>query len=66
MTRPSGKADEPYRSIVFDGLVAPDVSSLVRRSIVVNSWSKALSLAGKRIGFAAVSPRLDVLFVKVL
>jgi len=50
-------SDEPYRKIVYDGYTAPSVFSCYDESIVVSSYSKDLSLAGERIGFAAVCPR---------
>jgi aspartate aminotransferase len=51
-------SDEAYRSIVFDGRSHPEVVALVRRSVIVNSWSKVLAIAGERIGYLAISPRL--------
>jgi aspartate aminotransferase len=50
--------DEPYKSLVFDGLVLPVVPSLIRRNAVTYSWSKALSIPGERIGYLALSPCL--------
>jgi aspartate aminotransferase len=35
------------------------VVSLVRRSVVAWSWSKAMAIAGERIGYLALSPRLE-------
>ncbi|MCL2601438.1 MAG: pyridoxal phosphate-dependent aminotransferase [Treponema sp.] len=52
-------ADEPYREIVYDGLEVPPVLSAYSQSIVVNSYSKNLSLPGERIGYIAVSPAID-------
>jgi aspartate aminotransferase len=49
-------ADEPYREIVY-GLETPPILSAYGESIVVNSYSKSLSLPGERIGYIAVSPR---------
>ena len=49
-------SDEPYREIVFDGIEVPPVLSSYPESIVVNSYSKSLSLPGERIGYIAVSP----------
>jgi aspartate aminotransferase len=51
-------ADEPYRKIVYDGFKVPSVMAAVRRSIVVSSFSKDLSLAGERIGYIALHPRM--------
>jgi aspartate aminotransferase len=50
--------DEPYKSLVFDGLTLPVVPSLIRRTVVTYSWSKALSIPGERIGYLALSPCL--------
>jgi aspartate aminotransferase len=51
-------SDEPYRALVFDGVVPPEVPPLVTRCIVATSWSKSLALAGERIGYLAFSPRM--------
>lgn len=50
-------SDEPYRKIVFDGVVAPSLFSVYPESIIATSYSKDLSIPGERIGFLAVSPR---------
>jgi aspartate aminotransferase len=52
-------SDEPYKGIVFDGLKHPEVVSIIRRSVVANSWSKMYAIAGERIGYLAISPRLE-------
>ena len=51
-------ADEPYRKIVYDTAV-PSVFNAYTHSIVVNSFSKDLSLAGERIGYLAVNPTAE-------
>jgi aspartate aminotransferase len=51
-------SDEPYRALVFDDVVPPDVPPLVTRSIVATSWSKSLAIPGERIGYLAFSPRM--------
>ena len=52
-------SDEPYRPLVFDGdPVRPRPLALVERSVVAWSWSKAMAMAGERIGYLAISPRL--------
>jgi aspartate aminotransferase len=51
-------SDEPYREIVFDGKQLPDVASHVTNTAICYSWSKSQALAGERIGFLALSPRL--------
>ena len=49
-------ADEPYRKIVFDGHSVPSIFKASPNSIVLSSYSKALSLPGERIGYLAVHP----------
>jgi aspartate aminotransferase len=51
-------SDEPYRALVFDDVIPPEVPPLVTRSVVVTSWSKSLALPGERIGYLALSPRM--------
>jgi aspartate aminotransferase len=48
-------SDEPYREIAYNVRVPPVLGSY-NESIVVNSYSKSLSLPGERIGYIAVSP----------
>ena len=49
-------SDEPYRRIIYDGLVYPQVFPHYEKTIVVNSHAKDLGLPGERIGYIAVSP----------
>ncbi len=49
-------ADEPYRELSYDKKV-PHVMNFYEHSLVLYSFSKALSLAGERIGYIAVSPK---------
>jgi aspartate aminotransferase len=51
-------ADEPYREIVYDGIVVPPVLAAYEESIVVTSYSKSLSLPGERIGYIAAGPAI--------
>jgi aspartate aminotransferase len=51
-------SDEPYRALVFDDAVVPEVPPLVTRAIVATSWSKSLAIPGERIGYLAFSPRM--------
>ena len=51
-------SDEPYRSIVFDGLEAPEICRIIPRTVIADSWSKAFAIAGERIGYLAISPAL--------
>jgi aspartate aminotransferase len=52
-------SDEPYREIAFDNIIVPSILSNYPHSIVVNSYSKSLSLPGERIGYIAVNPACD-------
>lgn len=51
--------DEPYRDLVYGGKVTPPVACHYADTIVINSFSKSLSLAGERIGYIAVSPQCE-------
>ncbi|HEY1338410.1 MAG TPA: pyridoxal phosphate-dependent aminotransferase [Bryobacteraceae bacterium] len=51
-------SDEPYRPLVYDGLRPPETLRIVERSVLAWSWSKAMAIAGERIGYLAISPRL--------
>ena len=52
-------ADEPYRELVFDGVPVPYIMNYYDDTIVCYSYSKALSLPGERIGYIAVSPKMQ-------
>lgn len=47
-------SDEPYRELVYDGLVPAWVPSLYEATFVCYSWSKSFSLPGERIGYLLV------------
>ena len=49
-------SDEPYKKIVYDGIQVPEILNIFRNSLIVNSYSKSLGLAGERIGYVAVNP----------
>ncbi|MFH2100391.1 MAG: pyridoxal phosphate-dependent aminotransferase, partial [Pseudomonadota bacterium] len=49
-------SDEPYRSIVYDGVQVPSVFASYENSLVATSYSKELSIPGERIGWLAVHP----------
>ena len=51
-------SDEPYKQLVFDGKQQPEVAALIANTAICYSWSKAQALAGERIGYLALSPRL--------
>lgn len=63
-------SDEPYVSIVYDGIEVPDILSVFDKSIKVNSFSKSLALPGERIGYIAASSKIpqvkDLLSVMVI
>ncbi|NMM63682.1 pyridoxal phosphate-dependent aminotransferase [Clostridium sp. P21] len=49
-------SDEPYRKVVYDNIKLPSALKIFENSIMVDSFSKSLSLPGERIGYIAVSP----------
>jgi aspartate aminotransferase len=51
-------SDEPYRRLVYDGRAQPSVAAAIGHTAICYSWSKAQALAGERIGFLALSPRI--------
>jgi len=52
-------SDEPYRKIIYDGMIAPSIFSCYPESILATSYSKDLSIPGERIGFLAVNPQAE-------
>lgn len=52
-------SDEPYRFLTYDNVLVPPILSAYEYSIVVNSFSKSLSMAGERIGYIAVNPDMS-------
>jgi aspartate aminotransferase len=51
-------SDEPYRTLTYDGIKTPETLAFIERAVVAFSWSKAMAIAGERIGYLAISPRL--------
>jgi aspartate aminotransferase len=51
-------SDEPYKSIVYDGAKCPELAAIISNCVITTSWSKKWGLAGERIGYLAISPRL--------
>ena len=51
-------SDEPYKKLVYEGRIQAEVAAHISNSAICYSWSKAQALAGERIGFLALSPRL--------
>ncbi len=52
-------SDEPYRDLVYDDNVLPYMPDHIRNCFIVFSFSKTLSLPGERIGYVAVSNKMD-------
>ena len=52
-------SDEPYKEIIYDNHKLTNMLSIFKNAIIVNSFSKSLGLAGERIGYIAVSSRID-------
>jgi aspartate aminotransferase len=52
-------ADEPYRFLAFDGVEVPSLLPIYPYTVVCSSFSKNLSMAGERIGYALVNPALE-------
>lgn len=50
--------DDPYRDLVHDGSVVPSMMTRYDHTVHVTSHSKDLALAGERIGYAVLSPRV--------
>lgn len=48
--------DDIYRRLIYDMDWCPAIAPLYRRSIVVSSYSKDLSIPGERIGYIAMPP----------
>ena len=51
-------SDEAYRKLMYADTPLPDVFNLYDDTVAVYSHSKDLGLAGERIGYIAVSPRI--------
>lgn len=50
-------ADEPYRFLAY-GVEVPALMPLYEHTVVMSSFSKNLSLAGERVGYALVHPEM--------
>jgi aspartate aminotransferase len=51
-------SDEPYKAIVYDGAKCPEMASIISNCMITTSWSKTWALAGERIGYLAISPKI--------
>lgn len=56
--RPLVVSDEPYKRLVYDGRRQSEVAAAISKVAICYSWSKAQALAGERIGYLAISPRV--------
>lgn len=52
-------SDEPYKALVYDGIKVPNIHNFFRHSIMINSYSKSLGLAGERIGYIAINSAFE-------
>ena len=52
-------SDEPYRKIIFDDTEYPFIYKHHNNSIVATSHSKDLGLAGERIGYICLNPKIN-------
>ena len=52
-------SDEPYGDILYDGKTLPDLFRIRRNTVLVNSYSKSLSIPGERLGYIAVHPEIE-------
>ncbi len=51
-------ADEAYRKILYNGTKLPNLMDIYEDTVVVTCHSKDLGLAGERIGYILMSPRI--------
>jgi aspartate aminotransferase len=51
--------DDAYKKLVYDGFQLPNLFQLYDLVYAVTSHSKDLALAGERIGYIAISPRME-------
>ena len=51
-------SDEPYTSVVYDGVRCPPPAAFISNCLIVTSWSKKWGLSGERIGYLAISPKI--------
>jgi aspartate aminotransferase len=51
-------SDEPYRKLAYD-VEVPNILTIYRNAIMIDCFSKSLSLPGERMGYIATSPEAD-------
>ena len=52
-------SDEPYRELAYDGMEVPYLPNYYPNTLVCNSFSKCLSLAGERLGYVLVPETVE-------
>ncbi|EQB88333.1 aspartate aminotransferase [Clostridium punense] len=52
-------SDEPYSKIFYENRKLPQILNIFKNGIIVTSFSKSLNLAGERIGYVAVSSKIN-------
>ena len=52
-------ADEPYRELVYGGTEVAFLPAMYANTVYCYSFSKSMSLPGERVGFLALSPRVE-------
>ncbi|MHB8063704.1 MAG: pyridoxal phosphate-dependent aminotransferase [Ruminiclostridium sp.] len=51
-------SDEPYRKLAYD-VVVPNILTIYRNAIMIDCFSKSLSLPGERMGYIATNPEAE-------
>ncbi|PYG87406.1 aspartate/methionine/tyrosine aminotransferase [Ruminiclostridium sufflavum DSM 19573] len=51
-------SDEPYRKLAYD-VEVPNILTIYRNAIMIDCFSKSLSLPGERMGYIAANPEAD-------
>lgn len=51
-------SDEPYRKLAYD-VEIPNILTIYRNAIMIDCFSKSLSLPGERMGYIATNPEAD-------
>ena len=52
-------SDEPYRYLTYDHTTVPSVLTEYRYAVVVSSFSKKFGIAGERIDYLILSPKME-------
>jgi len=51
-------SDEPYRKLAYD-VTVPNILTIYRNAIMIDCFSKSLSLPGERMGYIATNPEAE-------